>query len=138
MELCKKPLPCVDDDTREFWDGCKARELRFQKCKECGHVRWPASPICPSCHSKDTTWVVVSGKGKIYTFAVYHVAFHPAFSNELPYVVADVELEEGPRLVTNIIDCPVAQIKCDLPVVVAWEELTEEFTLPKFKPAASP
>ena len=138
MEGYKKPLPCVDDDTREFWKGCKAHELRFQKCKECGHVRWPASLICPSCHSKDTTWLAASGKGKVFTFAVYHVAFHPGFKDALPYIVADVELEEGPRLVTNIIDCPVEKVKCDLPVVVAWHDINDEFTLPKFRPTSSP
>jgi uncharacterized OB-fold protein len=138
MERYEKPLPCVNDDTKEFWRGCKAHELRFQKCKACGHVRWPASLICPSCHSKDADRVVASGKGTIFTFAVYHVAFHPAFSNDLPYVVADVELEEGPRLVTNIIDCSVDKVECDLPVVVAWEKITEEFTLPKFRPASLP
>jgi uncharacterized OB-fold protein len=131
----KKPLPCVNDDTREFWKGCKAHELRFQRCKECGHIRWPASTICPSCHSKNTNWVVASGKGKVFTFAVYHVAFHPGFRDDLPYVVADVELDEGPRLVTNIIGCPVDKVECGLPVIVAWEDINEEFTLPKFRPA---
>lgn len=128
-----KPLPCVTEDNQEFWNGCKARELRFQKCKPCGHVRWPASLICPACLSRETDWVVASGKGTIYTFAVYHVAYHPGFKDDLPYVVALVALEEGPHLLTNIVGCPVDQVACDMPVLVDWQDITEEFTLPKFR-----
>ncbi|MEW6663999.1 MAG: Zn-ribbon domain-containing OB-fold protein [Thermodesulfobacteriota bacterium] len=136
MEENTKPLPRVNQDNREFWRGCKQHELRFQQCKDCGHVRWPASMVCPECLSRSTQWIVSSGKGKVYTFAVYHVAFHPGFKDELPYVVADVELNEGPRLVTQIVDCPHDQIVCDMPMVVKWDDITEEFSLPKFRPIA--
>ena len=129
-----KPLPNVNEDTREFWTGCKAHELRFQKCKDCGHIRWPASMICPVCHSRDTQWIIASGRGKVYTFVVYHVAYHRGFEDDLPYVVADVELEEGPRLLTNIVGCRPDEVKCDMPVEVTWERITEEFSLPKFRP----
>jgi uncharacterized OB-fold protein len=129
-----KPLPNVNEDTREFWTGCKAHELRFQKCKDCGHIRWPASMICPMCYSRDTQWIVASGRGKVYTFVVYHVAYHRGFEDDLPYVVADVELEEGPRLLTNIVGCRPDQVKCDMPVEVTWEHITEEFSVPKFRP----
>jgi uncharacterized OB-fold protein len=129
-----KPLPNVNDDTREFWSGCKEHELRFQQCKDCGHVRWPPSMICPRCHSRNAQSIVSSGKGKVYTFAIYHVAYHPGFQDDLPYVVADVELEEGPRLLTQIVDCAHDEIVCDMPVAVKWEEITEEFSLPKFRP----
>lgn len=129
-----KPLPQVTEDNREFWRGCKAHELRFQKCALCGHVRWPASLICPTCYSKRTDWVVASGKGTIYTFAVYHVAYHPSFKEDLPYVVAVVALDEGPHLLTNIVDCPLDQVKCDMPVLVEWQDITREYTLPKFRP----
>jgi hypothetical protein len=129
-----KPLPNVDGDTQEFWAGCKEHELRFQKCKDCGHIRWPASMICPMCYSRDTQWIIASGKGKVYTFVVYHVAYHPGFEDDLPYVVADVELEEGPRLLTNIVGCRPDEVKCDMPVEVTWEHITEEFSLPKFRP----
>jgi uncharacterized OB-fold protein len=129
-----KPLPNMNGDSKEFWAGCKAHELRFQKCKACGHVRWPASIICPMCYSKEMKWIVVEGKGRVYSFAVYHVAYHPGFENDLPYVVADVELEEGPRLLTNIVGCRPDEVKCEMLVEVIWEDITEEFSLPKFKP----
>jgi len=129
-----KPLPNVNEDNKEFWRGCKSHELRFQKCRDCGHVRWPPSMICPACHSLETEWIVSSGKGKVYTFVIYHVAYHEGFKNDVPYIVADVELEEGPRLPTNILDCPHEKIACDMPVKVVWEDVTEEFSLPKFRP----
>ena len=130
----EKPLPQVNADTRPFWDGCKEHELRFQKCTDCGHVRWPPSMICPECHADQTEWIRADGKGVVYTFAVYHRAFHPAFKDDLPYVAAVVELEEGPHLLTNIIGCKPETVRCDMPVEVSWEDITDEFSLPKFKP----
>ena len=129
-----KPLPKVNADNYEFWTGCKKHELRFQKCKACGHVRWPASMICPMCYSQETQWIVAGGKAKVYTFVVYHVAYHPGFEKDVPYVVADVELEEGPRLLTNIVGCQPDEVTCEMPVEVTWEDITPEFSLPKFKP----
>ena len=82
-----KPLPRVNGDTEGFWTGCKAHELRFQKCADCDHIRWPAAMICPECHSTDTEWIVAGGKGKIYTFVVYHVAIHEGFKDDEQYVV---------------------------------------------------
>lgn len=131
-----KPLPNVNQDSKKFWTGCKVQELRFQKCKDCDHIRWPASMICPLCYSRDTQWIVASGKGKVYTFVVYHVAYHPGFKDDVPYVVAVVELEEGPHLLTNIVGCRPDEVKCDMPVEVTWDDITEEFGLPKFRPTS--
>jgi len=133
-----KPLPQPNPDTKPFWEGCRNHELKFQKCKSCGHVRWPPSILCPMCYANDTEWVKASGKGKVYTFAVYHQAFHKAFEKDLPYVTAVIELEEGPRLLSNIIGCKPQKVKCDMPVKVIWEDINEEFSLPKFKPLRSP
>jgi len=92
--------------------------------------------ICPECHSTQTEWITGGGKGVVYTFAVYHRAFHPAFKDDLPYVSAIVELEEGPHLLTNIIGCNPDDVRCDMPVEVLWEDVTDEFSLPKFKPSS--
>ncbi len=132
----EKPLPQPNADDKNFWDGCKEHQLRFQKCRSCGLVRWPPSIICPMCYSNDTEWIVASGKGKVYTFAIYHQSYHQAFENELPYVTASVELEEGPRILTNIVGCSPDEVRCDMPVKVIWEDITEEFSLPKFKPVS--
>ncbi len=134
MDQYHKPLPNINGDNKEFWAGCKEHELRFQKCNTCGYVRWPASIICPICYSKEMKWIVAGGMGKVYTFVIYHVAYHPGFENEVPYVVAVVELEEGPRLLTNIVCCRPDEVKQEMPVEVIWEDITEAFSLPKFRP----
>jgi uncharacterized OB-fold protein len=128
----ERPLPKPNADTKPFWDGCCQHQLRFQKCRECGHVRWPPSIICPNCHSQNAIWILSSGRGKIYSYVVHHQAYHPAFRDKLPYVVAIVELEEGPHLLTNIIGSAHDHLRCDLPVVVNWEDVTQEISLPKF------
>lgn len=135
MNEYPKPLPIVNEDNREFWTGCRNHELRFQKCADCGHVRWPASGVCPACLSRAFRWIASQGRGKIYTFVVYHVAYHPGFQGDLPYAVAVVQLEEGPRLLTNIVDCPIAEIACEMPVQVSWKDINEETSLPVFRPA---
>ncbi len=129
----KQPLPVPDADTKPFWDGCREHRLTFQKCGECGHVRWPPSIICPRCHSQNMLWISSSGRGTIYSYVVYHQTYHPAFKDKLPYVVAIVEMEEGPHLLSNITGSNHDELKCDLPVVVHWEDVTEEISLPKFK-----
>ena len=90
--------------------------------------------ICPDCHSSQTAWIEAGGKGTVYTYAVYRRAFHKAFKNDLPYVTAIVKLKEGPHLLTNVIGCDPDHVRCDMPVEVSWEDITEEFSLPKFRP----
>lgn len=130
----KKPLPNLNPDTNPFWDGCKEHQLKFQKCQSCQHVRWPPSIICPVCYSNDTEWITSKGKGRLYTYGVYHQAFQEAFKEGLPYVTAVVELEEGPHLITNVVGCEPGEVRCDMPVEVVWDDVTAEFSLPKFRP----
>jgi len=132
--IYEKPLPQPNADDKFFWDGCKEHKLMFQKCLNCGLVRWPPSIICPNCHSNDTEVIEVAGKGKIYTYAVYHQAYHPGFESEVPYVTAVIELEDGPHFLSNIIGCELDEVECDMSVEVVWEDITKEFSLPKFKP----
>lgn len=127
-------LPAPDADSKLFWEGCREHRLKFQQCAECGEVRWPPSILCPGCHSQDTRWIEASGRGVIYTFAVYHQAFHPAFKGKLPYVVAVVKLDEGPMLLTNIVGRSPDSLACEMPVQVEWDDISEEYSLPKFRP----
>lgn len=129
-----KPLPKLNTDNRPFWEGCRNHELRFQRCNDCGHTRWPPSDLCPQCHSTEFNWLISKGIGRVYTFAVYHTAFHRGFEADLPYTVAVVALDEGPHLLTNIIDCRPDKVRCDMPVGVIWEDVDERITLPKFRP----
>lgn len=128
----EKPNPVLGPDNSFFWEGCRRHELTFQRCVRCGHVRWPPSIVCPQCHSFEGEVIVSSGKGKIYSYVVYHFPYHPAFQNELPYVVALVELEEGPRILSNIVDSNPSDLACELPVELIWDE-EHEIPLPKFR-----
>ena len=130
-----KPLPRPNFDNEQFWDSCKEHRLKFQKCLDCGYVRWPAALICQKCHSDKHEWIEVSGNGKVYTYAVYRQAFHPSFENEIPYVTASIELEEGPRMLSNIVNCPPEKVYCGMEVQVVWEDINPDYSLPKFAPA---
>ena len=108
----RKPLPQPNADDRFFWDGCKQHKLLFQKCRQCGHVRWPAALICPVCHSDENELVESAGRGTLYTYAVYHRAYHPGFTGDIPYVTAVVALDEGPHLLSNLVEYMPDALKC--------------------------
>ena len=131
--LHTKLLPIPNDDTRPFWEGCRNHRLTFQKCSSCGHVRWPVSIICPVCLSSETEWTPSAGKGKVYSFVVFHSAFHPAFQAAIPYVTAIIELAEGPHFLSNIVGCSPSDVFCDMPVEVVWDDASDEISLPRFR-----
>jgi uncharacterized OB-fold protein len=93
--------------------------------------------LCPRCSSKQWTWTATSGRGRIYSYVVYHRVYHPAFASEVPYAVAVIELDEGPRMYSNVIGMPPDKLSCDMKVEVAYQSITEEITLPKFKPVGA-
>ncbi len=134
MSEYNKPLPNPNFDNKAYWDACKQHELKFQKCSKCGKYR-TASIVCPECNSLESTWEKVSGKGKIYSFIVYHRVYHPGFASEIPYNVSLIELDEGVRMVSNVVGIPNEKIEIGMPVQVFFEDIDEEFALPKFKPA---
>ncbi|MBN2397299.1 MAG: hypothetical protein JXI32_02880, partial [Deltaproteobacteria bacterium] len=78
----EKPLPQINADTREFWEGCRQHLIKIQQCGDCGFLRFPPSFICPRCHSRETHWITATGRGSVYTFTINHVAFHPAFQGD--------------------------------------------------------
>ncbi len=132
----RKPLPRPIQTTRPFWEGAKAHELRLQRCRACGeHIFYPRV-LCPHCLSEDLEWVRASGRGRVYTYTVVRRPAHPAFKDDVPYVLAIVELEEGPRLTTNIVGVPPEEVHIGMPVEVVFEDVTDEVSLPKFRPVA--
>jgi uncharacterized OB-fold protein len=131
----QKPLPIRTPDNARYWDSAKEHALKLQRCGQCGKFRYPPGPFCPSCLSDDFQWQPVSGRGTIYSFIIVHQRYDPSFAEDLPYNVAVVQLEEGPRLVTNIAGIANEAISVGMPVRVTYEDVTEEFTLPKFTPA---
>ena len=128
----EKPVPEITDENRPFWEGCRQGELRLQKCANCGHIR-PLSPACPQCLKADHEWVAVSGKGTVYSWIVVHQRYNRAFEDDLPYNVTIVELDEGPRIVTSLVDIENEDIKAGTLVEVVFDKVTDEITLPKFK-----
>src|SRR5438309_1320959 len=139
-ELVMGTTPIVIDETRGFWEGTVAEELRVQTCNACGNVQLPGGPCCTSCLSPDVSWTKASGIGDVFTFTVVGHAFHPNFAGSLPYVVADVRLEEGPILTTNVTGCPPESVHIGMPVEVWFDEQGTDafgtpFRLPKFRPA---
>ena len=133
MSDYKKPLPVANPDTKPFWDFCRQHELRMQKCGQCGHVRFPPGIVCPKCHSMQAEWVKLSGRGSVYSFVVFHYAYNKAFSQDIPYTAAAIELEEGPRMLSNVIGCDPKDVAIGMPVTVQFEDATDEFAIPKFK-----
>lgn len=126
-------LPRITHDSYPFWDGCREHRLLFQRCTSCGKPRMPASFLCPHCLSGEYVWEESCGRGRIYSFVVYHRAFHPALADRIPYIVASVDLDEGIRLLTNIVSCDTNQVACDAPVEVRFVEAGDGVVLPIFQ-----
>lgn len=136
MNTYEKPLPVINEDTAPYWKYCQKHELRMQKCLQCGYIRFPVSIICPKCYSMEAEWTRLSGKGKVYSFIIYRLAYHKSYENDIPYAVAIIHLDEGPRMESNITGCKVEDIKIDMPVELYFDDVTEEISLPKFRPCA--
>ncbi len=117
---------------KPFWEAAKKRELVVQECVDCGKKNYPPTPHCPSCLSLNLKWVRVSGKGKIYSYSIVYEYPPPGFKT--PYIIALIDLEEGVRMLSNIVDCKPEDVKIGMEVEVVFEDITENFTLPKFRP----
>jgi uncharacterized protein len=126
-----KPTP----ETQHFWDGTQAGELRLQRCDACANVYFPPRPFCPVCASRKVSVFKASGKAKLYSYVINHRPAAPGFTP--PYAIAIVELDEGPRMMSNIMDCPQTPeaLELDMKLEVTFEKLDDKITLPQFRPA---
>jgi hypothetical protein len=131
----RKPLPRIDEETRGFWEALARHELYLQRCRSCGTVRFYPRAVCPACLADAVEWVRASGRGTVYSFTVTYQNQAPGFREEVPYVLAIVELAEGVRVMTNVVGCSPDQVGIGMPVGVVFDDVTPEITLPKFKPA---
>jgi uncharacterized OB-fold protein len=138
MAEYKKPLPAISSMNQSYWDGLRRRELRLQRCNDCGKTWYPPSPFCPVCWSRNFAWQKLSGRGKVNSWVVFHQAYFSSFKDEVPYNVAEVELEEGPRLLTNLVGVDNADISIGMPVAIIFDDVTEDVTLAKFRPTGKP
>ncbi len=128
--MSELPPPTVTPLTEPYWKGLEEGELRHQRCRACSNAWLPAREECPRCLSDDVAWEASSGRGRIISWVVYHQASHPAFAERVPYNVAVVELDEGARLITNILS-PSQDLRIEHPVVLQIEQ-DSGLSLPRF------
>ena len=130
-----KPVPDVDATLAPYFTAAKERRLVVQRCTGCGALRFPPRELCSACLSNGVEWTDVSGRGAVFSFNVMHQIYHPAFAPEVPYAVVVVKLAEGPKLVSNVVDCPPHEVRIGMPVEVVFEDVAPDVTLPKFRRA---
>jgi uncharacterized OB-fold protein len=125
--------PLVSQDTAFFWQGSAEGELRVQHCPSCGRLRHPPGPLCPACGADKQDWIVACGRGTVFSYVVHH---HPKVpGKQPPFVVALVELEEGVRMLGEVIDVDPAEVEIGMPVEVAMTTIDDELTLPFWRPS---
>jgi uncharacterized protein len=131
-----KPVPDVTALTRPFWEAGAKGELHMQRCTACGHIRFPVGPVCTACLGEGCEWVRLSGKGRVLTHLVFHRAYSPAWKGEVPYSVVMVQLPEGPRMFSDIVDPERRFIEADLvgrEVQVSFDAMTPTIGVPRFQ-----
>jgi uncharacterized OB-fold protein len=129
------PAPYQSPDNREFWAATAEDRFLLRRCDDCQCFIWYPRPFCPACGSLRTSWVEASGRGTVYTFTVVHRSVIPGYREAVPYVVAYVELAEGPRVMTNIVDADPADVSIGMPVSVVFADTGGSSALYRFKPA---
>jgi hypothetical protein len=129
------PRPAPNADDAPFWEWCRHHELRLQRCDDCGAFRHHPRPRCPECRSPAATWTRVRGTGTVASYTVIHPPVLPAFTDRVPYNAVVVELDEGPFLVSNLVDVALDGLTVGMAVEVTFVDLDDTLTLPQFRPA---
>jgi uncharacterized OB-fold protein len=130
----ERPVPIADPLTEPYWQGAKAGRFLLPRCRDCGAWHFYPKSRCPACASTALEWSQASGRGQVYSFTVVHRAPSPAFAAELPYCVAVVALDEGPHLMTRIVDCAPDTVAIGLRVKVRFAAVDDSVALPVFSP----
>ena len=134
----KKPLPRPGNPalTKPFWDAAKKNQLVLQRCNTCSNLFFYPREACPRCLSAELEWVPVSGRGRVYSYPIVHQPQHPAFEQDSPYIFAMIQLEEGPRMMSNIvgIENTPENLILDMPLRVVFEDIPPAITIPKWRP----
>ena len=128
------PAPRTSLETEEFWKATAEGKLLLKRCDDCSTVIWYPRSFCPACSSMSTSWFEASGRGTVYTFTIVHKARGP-WAGSAPYVTAYVELEEGPRVMTNVVDCEPSEVTVGMPVEVVFHDTGDGAALYRFRPA---
>ena len=133
MTTSRAPLPQPTPESQPFFDALKLRRLLIQRCRDCGNAYYYPRPFCPACLSSAVEWEQASGRGKLYSFVINHRAA-PGFV--APYIIAVVELDEGPRMMSNLVDVEPdpEMVRCEMPVEIVFDDVDGDITLPRFRP----
>jgi len=144
MTTIHKPIPIPDEQSAPFFEGARRGELMLLRCWECGTFMWPGAPFatsirtrCINCFAGNLEWAPSAGLGALFTYALMHQVFDPAFADEVPYNVSIVELDEGARVTTNIVDCPNGELHIGMPVQALFVDAGDGIVIPKFRRRAS-
>lgn len=132
--MSAKPVPKPNPETQPFWEGCAAGELRLQHCTTCDHVQFPPRRLCSNCLSEDVEWRQASGAGRVRSWSLVTAPGAPGFEEEVPFVSALIELEEGPTMLSVIRNCAADAVDFDMPVQVIFEQRSDVIHVPYFQP----
>ena len=133
-EHLDKNLPQPTTETAAYWDGCRKHQLLIQRCTQCAHYQFYPRIICHACMSDSVEWMQATGQGRVRSFTVIRRAVSEAYAAEVPYVIALIELAEGPTMMSNVVKCDPDSVAVGMPVRVVFEKWTDEITIPKFRP----
>ena len=134
--MTQRPIPIPDPATQPYWDAARAGKLSLPRCTACGKTHFYPRAICPHCRSDQLDWIDAAGTGTVYSFTIVHRAPSPAFATHVPYAVAIVALDEGPHLMTSIVDCAVDAVAIGMKVRARFLALDDATGLPVFAPVA--
>jgi uncharacterized protein len=135
MSTPTRPLPDLENPlVAPFWRAAREGRLEFQRCAACGYLRWPPAPLCPECLAPGGEWTEVDGRGEVWSFGIYDHVYEQAFRADAPYNVALVQLDAGPRIITNIVGVPNDEIRIGMRVRAVFEPVSPDATLVRFRP----
>lgn len=129
-----RPIPVPDELSRPFYEATKRHELLLQRCTSCGAHTWAWKGRCDQCLSGELRWVKSSGRGTLYSYAVVHQLYHPGFAESVPYNVAQVDLDDGLRIIASVVGCPSSELAIGMPLEVTFEDVSDELAIPRFRP----
>ena len=134
MSSYTKPLPVPSKWSQPFWDGAKQHKLLLKKCTKCGTIDHPPYLYCTECWAEENEWIETSGRGKFYAFTTVMLGAPLLFTDDIPYTIAMVDLAEGPRMLTTIVEAKPEELSIGMDVEVVFNDVTDEITLPRFRP----
>ena len=135
MPEWNKPLPSVVGETKPYWDSCRRGDLVIQKCDDCNKYQFYPRGICSNCWSNNIQWVKSTGRGTIWTYTVTYQNRTLGFAQDVPYILALVELDEGVKMFTNIVECETSNVQIGMPVEVTFVQASNQISVPYFRPA---